>query len=161
MRYWAASGRLGTDAAYDTGQMKVGRRLAMKVLNASKFALITPPVTPDADAAPTIEALLPHVTQPLDVSLLTALRDVVENATKSFETWDYTRSLEVTETFFWTFCDDYIELVKDRETRAPLVPYNASGEAAAPMAAFAAASVSPLRALRHSSAATSLSLPSA
>jgi len=114
VRYWAASGRLGTDAAYDTGQMKVGRRLAMKVLNASKFALMTPPVTPDADAAPTIEALLPHVTQPLDVSLLTALRDVVENATKSFETWDYTRSLELTETFFWAFCDDYIELVKER-----------------------------------------------
>ncbi|WP_313489992.1 valine--tRNA ligase [Dermacoccus nishinomiyaensis] len=114
VRYWAASGRLGTDAAYDTGQMKVGRRLAMKVLNASKFALMTPPVTPDADAAPTVEALLPHVTQPLDVSLLTALRDVVENATKSFETWDYTRSLELTETFFWAFCDDYIELVKER-----------------------------------------------
>ena len=39
VRYWAASGRLGTDAAYDTGQIKVGRRLAIKVLNASKFAL--------------------------------------------------------------------------------------------------------------------------
>ena len=35
---------------------------------------------------------------------------------------------------FWA-----VELVKDRETREPLVPYNASGEAAAPMAAFAAA----------------------
>ncbi|WP_323099690.1 valine--tRNA ligase [Intrasporangium sp. YIM S08009] len=105
VRYWAASGRLGTDAAYDTGQMKVGRRLAIKVLNASKFALGFGDVSGDLRAA---------VTNPLDLSMLAALGDVVDKATHGFEAWDYTRSLEVTETFFWTFCDDYLELVKDR-----------------------------------------------
>ena len=39
VRYWAASGRQGTDTAVDEGQMKVGRRLSIKVLNASRFAL--------------------------------------------------------------------------------------------------------------------------
>lgn len=113
VRYWALAGRLGVDAAYDESQMKVGRRLAMKLLNASKFALTMGDV---ADDAP--------ITNELDRSVLANLREVVEQATKGFETWDYTRSLEVTETFFWTFCDDYIELVKDRA-------YGGQGEAEA------------------------------
>jgi valyl-tRNA synthetase len=115
VRYWSASGRLGTDAAYDVAQIKVGRRLAIKVLNASRFALSFGEVDGDPAAA---------VTEPLDRSLLAALAEVVERATAGFEAWDHTRALEATEGFFWTFCDDYLELVKDRA-------YGARGEAAA------------------------------
>ncbi|MGL5864413.1 MAG: valine--tRNA ligase [Dermatophilaceae bacterium] len=134
IRYWACSGRLGADAAYDVGQMKVGRRLAIKVLNASKFALTVgrdeaaTPATTEAVAPATTDTVaaagLAAVTEPLDRALVAALRDVVEKATAAYEAWDYTRALEVTEAFFWTFCDDYVELVKDRA-------YGSRGEDAA------------------------------
>jgi valyl-tRNA synthetase len=101
VRYWAASGRPGTDTAFDTGQMKVGRRLAIKLLNASKFVLGRP--------APT-----GAVSHPLDRGLLTALRELVEDATRALDGYDYARALQISETFFWSLCDNYLEMVKSR-----------------------------------------------
>jgi valyl-tRNA synthetase len=110
VRYWAASARLGIDAALDTAQMKVGRRLAIKVLNASRFALSFGDVGEALDN----RALSELVTEPLDRSMLASLGEVVDLATTANEALDYTRALEVTESFLWSFCDDYLELVKDR-----------------------------------------------
>jgi valyl-tRNA synthetase len=106
VRYWACNGRPGTDTSVDTGIMKIGRRLAIKILNASKFALGRLGDGPD----PGVSA----VTDPIDVALLAKLAEVVTAATSAFEEFDYARAQEVTETFFWTFCDDYVELVKTR-----------------------------------------------
>jgi valyl-tRNA synthetase len=105
-RYWATSARPGLDAAFDTAQMRVGRRLAIKVLNASRFVLsrLDDPAAVSAAA----------VTHALDRSLLAGLAELVEAATTAFDGYDFARALERTEAFFWSFCDDYVELVKAR-----------------------------------------------
>ena len=107
VRYWATSARLGVDTALDDQQMAIGRRLAIKMLNATKFALsrlgeVPPQSFKDAQLTP------------LDASMLLQLRVVVEEATEAFRSYEHARALDRIERFFWTFCDDYVELVKVR-----------------------------------------------
>ncbi len=101
VRYWAARGGPGVDTAFDVGQMKIGRRLSMKLLNASKFVLAS-----RAPGAP--------VSEVLDRGMLSHLATLVADSTRALDDYDYTRALMNTESFFWEFCDDYVELVKAR-----------------------------------------------
>ncbi|MBM3752154.1 MAG: valine--tRNA ligase [Acidimicrobiia bacterium] len=101
VRYWAAKGGPGVDTAFEPGQMKVGRRLAIKLFNASKFVLMK-----DAPVGP--------VTEPYDLSMLAALREVVVDVTRALDAYDYASALRTAESFFWAFCDDYVEMVKRR-----------------------------------------------
>ncbi|HET6269217.1 MAG TPA: class I tRNA ligase family protein, partial [Arthrobacter sp.] len=117
VRYWATSAKLGADTAYEIAQMKIGRRLAIKLLNASKFVLNLG-ATEDSVVSDDLSVLA----NPLDRAVLAQLSDVVLQATKAFENYDYARALQITESFFWHFTDDYVELIKDRA-------YGAAGEA--------------------------------
>ena len=105
VRYWAASSRLGIDAPFDPQNptvMKIGRRLAIKILNAANFVLQFPWSGEG------------EVTELVDRDMLAQLGAVVKRATAAFEAYDHSQALEATESFFWTFCDDYLELVKER-----------------------------------------------
>ncbi|HXW78909.1 MAG TPA: valine--tRNA ligase, partial [Acidimicrobiales bacterium] len=128
VRYWACSARLGVDTAFTEGQMEVGRKLVLKVLNASKFVLSpnlwsggtagedgSAPAAPEAAARAADAALaLEQAVRPVDLALLHSLGELVAVATRAFEDYDHARALERTEAWFWDFCDNYLELVKAR-----------------------------------------------
>lgn len=101
VRYWAARGGPGVDTAFDVGQMKIGRKLAMKVLNVSKFILAG-------------EHTDGPVTEPLDRGMLLNLATLVAEATSELDQYEYARALAKVEGFFWDFCDNYVEATKSR-----------------------------------------------
>ena len=104
VRYWAALARPGVDTAFDEGQMKNGKRLAIKLLNASKFALQFD--SPEAKAA--------DIMHPLDTSFEAFLDKTLAEAADKLDGFDYAGALDNIERAFWSFCDFYIELAKDR-----------------------------------------------
>ena len=116
VRYWAASARLGLDATYDEGQMKIGRRLAIKLLNATKFALAIGREDENHHVgSPAVAQWNPaDVTEPLDRAVMAKMALVIRQATNALNSYEHSKALEVIESFFWQFCDDYIELVKNR-----------------------------------------------
>ena len=93
VRYWACNGRPGVDTAVDFGVMKIGRRLAIKILNASRFAL----GFTESDIASS------SITESLDRSMLAGLAATIDTATRAFEDYDYTRALEAAERSFWNW----------------------------------------------------------
>jgi valyl-tRNA synthetase len=111
VRYWAAHARLGVDTAYDEGQLRVGRRLAVKLLNVSRFVL----GRPGGDGTPSAA---------VDRAALGRLAGTVAAATAAFDRYDHAEALARAESYAWWFCDDHVELVKSRA-------YGAAGPQAA------------------------------
>ncbi len=107
VRYWTASGKLGSDTAFSENQLKIGQRLVTKLWNALRFCSdfikqgkpVERPATGDA----------------LNQWILHTFADTVKTYQKSLDLYEYNDALDVVERFFWhNFCDNYLEMIKDR-----------------------------------------------
>ena len=104
LRFWAASSKLGEDLRLKEKELVAGTRFVKKLFNASKFSFMHLKKKPGKVKLETI-----------DKWLLDRLSKVVELSTRAFEKYDYSRTKQETENFFWhDFCDNYLEIIKNR-----------------------------------------------
>ncbi len=109
LRYWAAKARLGADTIYDEQVFKVGNRLITKLVNVSKFVLMQ-----FEQASLNINDLDNKNLTSVDKSWLASFNNLLKSSLKEFSDFNYAQVLQDTESKFWDFCDDYVELVKTR-----------------------------------------------
>ncbi|HEX9562825.1 MAG TPA: valine--tRNA ligase [Gemmatimonadaceae bacterium] len=110
LRYWAAAARLGNDLRYNEKDVRAGRKIVVKLFNVAKLAAT---YLADFDvAAPTVPITERAIE---DRWMLGRLDQVTDQVTAAFESYDYAVGREALEKFFWTvYCDNYVEIVKDR-----------------------------------------------
>ncbi len=110
LRYWAAGSNLGTDTRYNEKDVRAGRKLVVKLWNAARFAMMQMDGFDPAAPRPAFADRTPE-----DRWLLASLNRILPNVEKAFDGFQYGPARELTDRFFWaTFCDDYLEMVKDR-----------------------------------------------
>lgn len=107
IRYWTASGALGSDISFSESQIKIGLRLITKLWNAFWFTSEhTKMVDPAAE---------PQQLGTLNEWLLESATQTFNRYQAEFEKNEFSLALDVVEKFFWqTFCDNYLELCKDQ-----------------------------------------------
>lgn len=118
VRYWASSAGLGTDIVYSEEVLKIGKKLANKLWNASRFCATHIEKIKKSDIILTNAATSVkngEIFCVIDLWILSELRNLVQDVTSAFEVFDYRSARSYVEDFFWkNFCDNYLELVKKR-----------------------------------------------
>ena len=111
-RYWAAGTAVGDDFPFKEKDLRAGEKLIRKLWNASKLVeSLAPETYPDEPDDGELREL--------DRWLLAELDDRVERITALFENRAFSKARDELRSFFWnTFCDDYLEIVKQRDDDA-------------------------------------------
>ncbi|WP_256393888.1 valine--tRNA ligase [Natronoarchaeum rubrum] len=106
IRYWAASASVGDDFPFKDQDLVTGEKLLRKLWNASK---LVDQLTP----ADQIEE--PDELDPIDEWLLARQDAVIESLTEKLDNHEISKARNELRVFFWnTFCDDYLEIAKQR-----------------------------------------------
>ncbi|RLE41900.1 valine--tRNA ligase [Candidatus Woesearchaeota archaeon] len=107
LRFWAASSKLGEDLPYQEKELVTGQKFLTKLWNASRFAIMHL-----SDYKPSVK---PKRLDPVDKWILSKLQAIVKQSTDSFEVYEFSKTKQLVEDFFWhVFCDNYLEMIKWR-----------------------------------------------
>ncbi|MBI2135893.1 valine--tRNA ligase [Candidatus Woesearchaeota archaeon] len=113
LRFWAAGSTLGDDLPFLDKDLVTGQKIITKLWNASKFTAMNL-VGKDGEADYDGTSAPAKITV-IDLWLLAQLNELIKNCTESFDNYEYAKPKLAAEKFFWhTFCDNYLEIVKDR-----------------------------------------------
>ena len=105
-RFWAAGSKLGDDLPYQEKDLVTGQKTVNKLWNATKFI---------SQHLNDFDNEKPKQLEESDKFILSKLAKIIKNCTESFDKYEYSKTKFETENFFWnTFCDYYLEIVKDR-----------------------------------------------
>jgi len=106
IRFWAAGSNLGYDLPYQEKDLVTGQKFITKIWNASKFTFMH---------LKDYKLKKPKNMEMMDSWILSKLSKLVKESTEYFEKYEYSHTKLETDKFFWqTFCDNYLEIVKDR-----------------------------------------------
>ncbi len=105
IRYWAGSGRLGTDIVYNEETLQRGHKLINKIWNVSKFIEMHLSDYKDKEF---------NDYEYIDKWILGKYQEMEKGFLKYLEDYEVGLALNHLEKFFWNFCDNYIEIVKHR-----------------------------------------------
>ena len=126
VRYWAGKARLGQDTIYDENLFKTGKRLTTKIFNAGRFVRIQVEDIPFSS----LENCLDEITVPIDQAWLKSLLRTKFQVIESLRNYNHAGALESIEKSFWSFCDNYLELIKARVYQQKNLPEGLSGKRA-------------------------------
>ena len=105
IRYWAGTGRLGTDIVYSDETLLRGKKLVNKIWNVSKFIEMHLQDYEDKEF---------NDFEIIDKWILAKYKEMETQYLKYLDEYEVGLALNTLEKFFWNFCDNYIEIVKHR-----------------------------------------------
>ena len=115
VRYWAGGSALGLDTAYSENNILIGQKLITKLFNSAKFVEMSLENLKDKITNINDDIKNKNIFETIDIWLISKFKNVVKKSTEYFLKYEYSKSLEETEKFFWNdFCDNYLEIVKAR-----------------------------------------------
>jgi valyl-tRNA synthetase len=113
LRYWSAGASLGHDLRYNESDVAAGRKIVVKLWNEFKFVASNLENADLKDLAAKDLGKKPSVM--IDRWVLSHAQNTLKEATQAFEVFEFSQALRALERFFWlTYCDNYLEIVKDR-----------------------------------------------